>query len=143
MPDIYHTLPIKAPANRVFEAISTPDGLNQWWTESSSGSPNLNSEYQLGFGPAYNWKAVVSVVVPDRAFVLSITDAQEDWEGSVVGFSLLHEEENTILNFYHKGWKQQNEHYTISCYCWAMYLRILKRYLEHGETVPYQDRLEV
>jgi hypothetical protein len=25
----------------------------------------------------------------------------------------------------------------------GMYLRILKRYLEHGETVPYERRLEV
>ncbi len=38
---------------------------------------------------------------------------------------------------------QQFEHYRISCYCWAMYLRILKRYLEHGETVQYARRLDV
>jgi hypothetical protein len=30
-----------------------------------------------------------------------------------------------------------------SSYCWAMYLRILRRYLEHGETVPYERRLDV
>ena len=24
----------------------------------------------------------------------------------------------------------------------AMYLRILRRYLEHGECVPYEDRLD-
>ena len=30
-----------------------------------------------------------------------------------------------------------------SCYCWVMYLRILKRYVEHGEMVPYERRLDV
>ncbi|MCH8956850.1 SRPBCC domain-containing protein, partial [candidate division KSB1 bacterium] len=38
---------------------------------------------------------------------------------------------------------EANEHYRVSCYCWAMYLRLLKRYVEHGETVPYEDRLDV
>jgi hypothetical protein len=31
----------------------------------------------------------------------------------------------------------------ISTYCWAMYLRILKRWLEFGEQVPYEKRLSV
>jgi len=30
----------------------------------------------------------------------------------------------------------------VSCYCWAMYLRIMRRYLEHGESVPYERRLD-
>jgi hypothetical protein len=28
-------------------------------------------------------------------------------------------------------------------YAWAMYLRLARRYLEHGEFVPYEKRLEV
>ena len=35
------------------------------------------------------------------------------------------------------------EFYRVSCNCWAMYLRILRRYLEHGEIVPYDVRLDV
>jgi hypothetical protein len=35
-----------------------------------------------------------------------------------------------------------NEHWRISCYWWAMYLRVLRRYLEHGESVAYEDRLD-
>jgi hypothetical protein len=49
----------------------------------------------------------------------------------------------TAVNFYHTGWPQKNEHYKISSYCWAMYLRILKRHLEYGESVPYEKRLQV
>jgi len=41
------------------------------------------------------------------------------------------------------GWPAVNEHYRISSYCWAMYLRILQRYLEHNESVPYESRLTV
>jgi len=33
--------------------------------------------------------------------------------------------------------------FRISTHCWAMYLRILRRHFEHGESVPYEDRLDV
>ncbi len=49
----------------------------------------------------------------------------------------------TQVRFYHRGWPVETEHYRISCYCWAMYLRVMKRYLEHGEIVPYERRLDV
>ena len=39
------------------------------------------------------------------------------------------------------GWLEANAHFRRSSYCWAMYLRLLQRYLEQGETVPYADRL--
>jgi len=29
-----------------------------------------------------------------------------------------------------------------SCYCWAMYLRLLARHVERGEVVPYEARLD-
>ncbi len=49
----------------------------------------------------------------------------------------------TQVRFSHSGWADANDHYHTSCFCWAMYLRILKRYVEHGELVPYEKRLEV
>jgi hypothetical protein len=60
-----------------------------------------------------------------------------------VGFELEEAGGETQVRFHHLGWPAANDHYRISCYCWAMYLRILKRYLEYGELVPYEKRLEV
>jgi hypothetical protein len=45
--------------------------------------------------------------------------------------------------FQHTGWPEANEHYSVLCYCWAMLLRLLKRYVEHGESTLYEDRLDV
>ena len=49
----------------------------------------------------------------------------------------------TKVRFYHRGWPEANSHYRISCHCWALYLRILRRHIEHGESVPYEKRLDV
>lgn len=69
--------------------------------------------------------------------------ADADWTGTRVGFRLESRPPGTWVRFWHTGWQDANEHYRISCHCWAMYLRILRRYLDHGESVPYERRLEV
>jgi uncharacterized protein YndB with AHSA1/START domain len=143
MPDIFHHFLIKESAPRVFETVSTPAGLDKWWTKRSSGQPSPGAEYELGFGPAYDWRAVVSRCVPNSEFELEMTSAQEDWLKTRVGVLLDEKDGVTHVRFHHSGWPEQNEHYLVSCYCWAMYLRLLKRYVEHGEVVPYELRLDV
>lgn len=100
------------------------------------------AEYELSFGPGYDWRAVVSSCIPDVEFELAMIGSQEDWRGTRVGVRLEDDNGVTQVRFHHLGWPEANEHYRVSCYCWAMYLRLLKRYLEHGEVVPYEDRLE-
>jgi uncharacterized protein YndB with AHSA1/START domain len=141
--DILHDFPIAVPPSRVFEAVTLPGGLDQWWTVRSSGTPVPGSEYQLWFGPEYDWRAVVSIVRPNEAFELRISKAMVDWLGTRVGFMLAPGGNGTQVRFYHSGWNDVNEHFRISSYCWAMYLRVLRRYLECGEQVPYDERLLV
>jgi hypothetical protein len=97
----------------------------------------------LDFGPEYRWGAVVTKAEPGRAFELRMTRADPDWLGTLVGFELEPGKWGTNVLFYHRGWPDANAHYRISCHCWALYLRIMRRYLEHGESVPYAERLSV
>jgi uncharacterized protein YndB with AHSA1/START domain len=143
MADIFHHFPIKAPAERVFQAVSAPAGLDQWWTKRSSGRPAPGAEYELWFGPAFDWRAVVSRCAPSAQFELEMTRAPEDWQDTRVGFALSEKDGVTQVRFHHLGWPDANEHFRVSCYCWAMYLRLLRLYVEHGEVVPYEQRLDV
>ena len=106
-------------------------------------APNLGSEYELWFGPEYDWRARVTKCAPPRHFEPEITRADQDWVGTCVGFALATSGGATQVRFYHVGWPTPNAHYRTSCYCWPMYLRILRRYLEYGESVPYEWRLDV
>ena len=143
MADIFHDFPIKAPLDRVFEAVSTPQGLDRWWTKRSEGKPAEGSEYELCFGPQYDWRAKVTRYTPNSEFELEILRADNNWNGTRVGFRLEVRGDATWIRFHHRGWRSENEHYRISCNCWALYLRILRRFLEHGESVPYESRLDV
>lgn len=143
MADILQDFPIKAPRDRVYQAVSTPAGLECWWTKESSGRPIEGAEYRLWFGPQYDWRARVTRAVAGSELELEMVVADDDWLGSRVGFRLEDRNESTWMRFAHSGWPTANEHYRISSHCWALYLRVLRRYLEHGESVPYESRLDV
>jgi uncharacterized protein YndB with AHSA1/START domain len=143
MADICHDFPIKGSAAVVFAAISTPEGLDSWWTKTCQGTPREGAEYDLGFGQGYDWRALVTQCAPESVFELKMVHADDDWRGSSLNFKLTGDGDNTQVVFRHSGWPEENEHYRISCYCWAMYLRHLKRYVESGVTVAYEERLDV
>ena len=142
MANIVHYFPISADLSRVFEAISEPAGLDTWWTKRSAGEPKEGAEYELYFSDDHNWRAVVSRCVPQTEFELQLTDADEDWRGTKVGFVLEENDGITQVRFHHSDWPEANDHYQVSCYCWAMYLRLLKQHLENGKFVPYEERLK-
>lgn len=143
MADIYHDFTISASPEKVFEAIVTPEGLNNWWSMRSSGSPQTDTTYELNFGPGYEWKAIVESVVASRRMIWKMTVADDDWTGTRIGFELRPQGERTLVQFQHTGWPVNNDHFRRSNYCWAMYLRILKRFIEEGETVAYEYRTSV
>src|SRR5262245_31099549 len=103
MADIIHHFPIKASLQNVFRASSTPAGLDAWWTKRSAGKPVEGAEYELWFGPEYDWRAVVSRCVPDVEFEFRITNAQEDWQETRVGFLLDVEDGVTDVRFRDSG----------------------------------------
>ncbi|HEX6812194.1 MAG TPA: SRPBCC domain-containing protein [Planctomycetota bacterium] len=143
MPDILLDLPIRAPIEQVFEAVSTPRGLNRWWTKTAAGEPVPGTTFQLGFGLRFEWRARVTRCVPRTTFELEVYSADDDWRKTRVAFHLKPRGLDVVwLRFEHTGWPQANEHYRTSCNCWALYLRILRRTLELGEIVPYERRLD-
>jgi uncharacterized protein YndB with AHSA1/START domain len=142
MANLFHNFPIKAPAREVFLAVSSPSGLDAWWTKSSSGVAELGAGYELFFGPGYDWRARVSRCTPNAVFELELILAEDDWTGTRIAFDLEERDGATQVSFAHLGWPESNEHFRVSSFCWAMYLRLLKRFVEHGEVVPYKARLD-
>jgi hypothetical protein len=78
---------------------------------------------------------------PSQLVEWEITEADADWRGTRVGFRLTPRGDGTDVEFWHTGWPDRNAHYRRSSFCWAMYLRLLRRFIERGEVVPYAERL--
>ena len=143
IPSILHDFQVNAGVDAVFGAITTPEGLDQWWTRRSSGKAEVGAEYELWFGPEADWRARVTEVVPSQRLALELTGADEDWQRTRVGFVVEPRDTGTVVHFSHSGWRTENEHFRVSSFCWAMYLRLMRRYAEAGERVDYDDRIKV
>lgn len=142
MPQILHDLIIRASLKKVYDGISQPALLDEWWTNDCTGTASLGSLYRLGFTPDCVWSAEVTDCVPNHSFELRIFDTHTDWDETRVRFKLASDGDYTKLQFCHSGWRDENEHFRVSSYCWAIYLKVLKGYLEKGIRVKYDERYD-
>ena len=142
MANILHEFTIAAPPARIFECMTTPAGLDQWWTHYSSGKPEVDALYALGFGPEYDWDARGIHHPSGNTVVFSRSAPSATLAMCIRGFHLTPLGDHTRVSFRHSGWKAETPHFGTTSFAWAMYLRHLRRYVETGEAIPYEDRLE-
>ena len=139
MYNIYHDLVINAPLQKVFEALSQPTDLVHWSPLKCSGTLQKNESYNFYFSPQYNWFAKVLFVEAPYHFHIQMTDADDDWNPTSFGFDLEEIENGALVSFWHKGWPACNAHFKRSSYCWALLLNGLKKYVENGTIIPFEE----
>ncbi len=140
MADILHQFQIDASPRQVFDAFCTAKELTDWWPQRSSGEPKQGEIYTFYFGPAYDWRAEVIHVIPGQEITWKMTQAMDDWMNTQVGIRLTQKGKSTVVDFFHTGWPEPNDHYRISSFCWGTLLMGLKNYVENGIVVPFEKR---
>jgi uncharacterized protein YndB with AHSA1/START domain len=141
MYQILHDLNIKVDKSTIFNAISTPDGLNNWWTLKCDGKPGIDEIFNLYFTNEYNWYAKITKFEFDEVIEFTMISSSFDWLPTKFGFILTQIDTNTTsVSFYHSNWKEENKEFRITSYCWANLLRQLKNYLEQGIITPFNER---
>lgn len=137
---IYHNFWIEADAQKVYESITEPEHLVNWWPQKCTGKPELGSEYNFYFTDEYDWYGEVTMSKPGEAFHIKMTKSDKDWDPTSFGFDLKENAGKTTVSFWHMGWPECNDHFKISSYCWAILLQGLKNYIEKGIIVPFEER---
>jgi uncharacterized protein YndB with AHSA1/START domain len=140
MPDIHHIFFVQSNPQKVFDAFCTERGLNSWWTLESKGQPVPGNMYTFYFGPEYDWSAEVVHCIPGKELTWRMRETMDDWKRTQVGFQLSEKNKGTSVAFFHTGWREANEHFGITNFCWAMLLNGLKNYVERGLGVPHASR---
>src|SRR5882672_2615320 len=65
MHDIMHLIKIHATSERVYEAITTADGIRQWWTRDAALEPKVGAAGEFGFnGKRFVAKVTVEELNP-------------------------------------------------------------------------------
>ena len=129
---ICHDIDIHAYVDDIFKLISTPEGLNLWWTVRSQGIAAKNEEFQFYFSDEYDWRAEVLEIAKDESISFYMKETDDDWNGTMLSFEIISKGSNQyILRFEHRNWKEINAHFRRTSFCWALYLNNLKEEAEN------------
>jgi uncharacterized protein YndB with AHSA1/START domain len=142
VPDIMHLIRIRTSSERVYQALTTAEGIRNWWTRDADLDARIGGAGEFRF---YDGKGVTKVRVDDleppnrvRWKTLS-ANAPGGWDGTTITFALRREGADTVVSFAHSGFEHANEGYALVTTGWAYYLVSLQQYLETGRGTPHPD----
>ncbi|HEX4711125.1 SRPBCC domain-containing protein [Phenylobacterium sp.] len=130
MPDILHLVGIAAEPMRVFEALTTVEGIRNWWHENASGD--------AAEGGAFEFRGNrLEVVHADPSLVTwRYSGPAKEWECTEITFRLEWRDGQTIVLFKQAGWREPVEFMHHCSTKWATFLLSLKDYVEQGGGRP-------
>ena len=137
MVDIIHIVPINGKEEDIYKAVTTKKGLSSWWTTDVKAQAKVGTTSEFGFmnhGMVFTME--VSELEPASRVKWISKSGPPDWEGTTVEFSLLKNDQGSLLRFVHAGFKSTDGGYGMYNFNWAGYLTSLKKYLETGKGEP-------
>ncbi len=145
MSEIMHLIKIRAAQGKVYQAVSTPEGIRNWWTRDAALDPQIGGAGEFGF---YGHRMVIKVKVAELAPPAHVAwDAVSStggaFDGTTISFDLKSEDDITSLLFAHRGFKAGANNIASATTRWGFYLLSLKRYLETGKGTPNPEDMEL
>ncbi len=138
MVDILHRVGIDAKPEQVFAALATVDGLADWWTTETKGTPSKGGTIDFGF-----CQMQVVASDPGRLVHWKCTGGPPEWVGTEVTFALEWKMDQTFVMFKHGGWKEPVEFMHHCSTKWAVFLMSLVELVERGSGRPAPHDLKI
>jgi uncharacterized protein YndB with AHSA1/START domain len=141
MVDILHRVGITATPEKVYESLTTVEGLAAWWTTDTSGDGDGTLKFR--FGEVGGFDMNVLDLQPAKRVLWEVVDGPAEWVGTTVSFELAQEGEWTIVLFAHAGWREPVEFFNHCSTKWAIFLMSLKALLETGTGAPHPHDVQI
>jgi len=136
MVDILHRVGVSTPSpDKVYEALTTIEGLSGWWTDDTTGTAEVGGVVQFRFPPG-GFDMEVVEQRPNESVEWKVVDGPEEWIGTTVNWQLRQDGDYTIVMFRHQDWMEPVEFMHHCSTKWATYLMSLKSLVETGKGAP-------
>ena len=135
MADIKHYVIIKAAPEKIYEAVTTQNGLASWWAKQTTAKPETGFVNVFTFGKFRN-EFKVTKLIPHSKVEWECINSIEEWIGTSISFDLEEKDGRTILRFAHSGWKAVTDTFADCNYNWALFMKSLKSLCETGTGAP-------
>jgi uncharacterized protein YndB with AHSA1/START domain len=148
MADIIHRIGIHSSATEVYKALSTIKGLANWWTEETDGEEAAGGKIEFIFRTEtghIKGKMVMQIeeLNADKNVSWRCVDGPPEWIGTNITFDLSQQDDQTIIIFGHRNWKEAIEFMAHCSMKWAVFLLSLREYLEAGKGKPSPRDLKI
>jgi uncharacterized protein YndB with AHSA1/START domain len=132
MADMLHEVVIRAPVQRVYEALTTREGLRGWWTEDTEIEPRVGGIALFGFGNrATVFRMRIDDLVPGQRVVWNCEGEPGDWQDTRLTFELAPTlNGGTRVRFTHAGWRSADGSFATCNSRWGMLMHRLKAFAE-------------
>ena len=134
---IKHLFHINAPKQEVFTAISSIEGLSNWWTTQTEGNTTIGSNIQFNFGTFKGPEMKVIELKLNKRLVWECVSSEHGWLGHRFIFSLDENEGKTRVRFSHEGWEDNGDFYAGCNFSWGRYMESLRQYCQTGKGQAY------
>ena len=136
---IEHLNTIKSSPAKVYDALTTHEGLSEVWTLELVVKPEIGFINEFVFGQERD-RMKITQLDPGKRVVWLVVDSDPQWVGTVISFELARLENITSVVLKQEGWKELTDFYRFCNYHWGWFLYSLKHYCEKGTGFPYQRR---
>jgi uncharacterized protein YndB with AHSA1/START domain len=135
MNDIRLNVSIKAAPDKIFNAITTQQGLESWWAKQTTAKPEVGFVNTFTFGKFKN-EMKVTELIPNKKVKWSCIASIDEWIGTEISFDLEEKDGRTILRFAHSDWRSVTDTFAGCTYDWALFMKSLKSLCETGIGTP-------
>jgi uncharacterized protein YndB with AHSA1/START domain len=143
MAEILHRVGIRAPARKVYAALSEEKGLGGWWTKNVKASPEVGTIAQFRFNDRGFNDMKVLELSPGKRVRWQCVDGAPEWIGTELTFDLREENGVTVVLFAQRGWREQVEFMHYCSTKWGTYFLSLKSLCETGKGTPYPEDVDI
>lgn len=140
MAKIKHQILIKESPTKVYEALTSENGLKQWWTADTSAEEHVGGKAEFGFDHRRTvFRMELEELQPMKKVVWSCHGDHPEWDGTRLSWELASEGEDTMLRFTHSGWRNLSDFCAMCNSTWGELMYRLRNYVEGREPGPLWD----
>ena len=132
MASIKHLFHINASREKVYEALTTINGLSGWWTVQTSGESKVDGTIQFRFGEGGPDMKVIELKSNESVTWECVAGAP-DWIGTKFSFHFDTNDGKTRVRFEQSGWKETGDFYAACCFSWGRYMESLRQLCQTGK----------
>ena len=138
MKTIMHFFRVHAPTARVYEALTTGEGLAGWWSRDVAAERGVGARVRFRFLEGFNPVMEITRAEQGRHVGWKCVDGHDKWKDNTFDFEIRPNGDEADLMFVQEYARElSDEDYGQYNFNWGYYLGSLKKFCETGEGTPF------